>query len=309
MRKLKCAVSSGFVLASLAVPVASAEGAILLGETPPSGGDVGNCLFGLNSSSVLQNSAETGTYIVPPGGGVITEWRHQANAEVQQKMRLRLFTGNGGNSYTAVKESDEVSLVPSVLNVIAVRIPVSGDEILGLGNGDPPYSSGACVYSNTPGVGDNIAASGDHMDPALNTPTNFLQVAGYKINVAAVLEPDADRDGFGDETQDQCPGTAGANQGCPDTDPPETTITKDAPKRIFKSKVKFSFMSDEAGATFECKLKGKGLDRAVKQFNDCTSPRRYKNLDPGRYRFKVQAIDPAGNVDLTPAKDRFRVLD
>ena len=34
-----------------------------------------------------------------------------------------------------------------------------------------------------------------------------------------------------------------------------------------------------------------------------------KRLDPGRHRFKVRAIDPAQNIDATPAKDRFRVVD
>ena len=29
------------------------------------------------------------------------------------------------------------------------------------------------------------------------------------------VEPDADLDGFGDETQDKCQGTAGTNAGCP----------------------------------------------------------------------------------------------
>jgi hypothetical protein len=94
-----------------------------------------------------------------------------------------------------------------------------------------------------------------------------------------------------------------------ETDPPETTITKGAPKRLDTDRVKFRFDSDEAGATFECKLKGKDVRQRIRQFNDCDSPRRYKNLDPGRYRFKVRAIDAAGKVDPTPAKDRFRVVD
>lgn len=94
-----------------------------------------------------------------------------------------------------------------------------------------------------------------------------------------------------------------------DVDPPETTITTNPPKRLEASRARFRFTSAEAGSTFECKLKGGDLKPAVKRFGDCTSPRTYKNLDPGRYGFKVRAIDAAGNVDLTPAGDRFRVLD
>ena len=36
----------------------------------------------------------------------------------------------------------------------------------------------------------------------------------YRLNVTARLEADADQDGFGDETQDACPGVAGSESGC-----------------------------------------------------------------------------------------------
>ena len=75
-----------------------------------------------------------------------------------------------------------------------------------------------------------------------------------------------------------------------------------------KPKVKFKFVSDEAGATFECMLKGKGLDTVVKQFSACSSPRKYSKLDPGRYKFRVRATDAEGNADLTPAKHKFKVV-
>ena len=54
---------------------------------------------------------------------------------------------------------------------------------------------------------------------------------------------------------------------------------------------------------------GKGLDQAVKQFGVCDSPRKYKRLDEGKFKFKVRAIDAAGNADPTPAKDKFKVTD
>ena len=119
-----------------------------------------------------------------------------------------------------------------------------------------------------------------------------------QLSVAATLEPDADADGFGDETQDLCP-TDATRQG--DCTPPETTITKGAPSKTDKSKVKFKFTSSESASTFECKL-----DK--KKFKPCTSPRTVKNLDEGKHRFKVRAIDAAGNVDPSPAKDKFKVV-
>ena len=139
--------------------------------------------------------------------------------------------------------------------------------------------------------------------------------ASGKVFLQADVEPDADGDGFGDETQDQCPALEGPSNGCPatgepppDTDPPDATIIKGAPNKTDKSKVKFKFTSDDPSATFECSLKGRGLDQAVKQFGDCDSPRKYKRLEEGKFTFQVRAFDAAGNVDPSPAKDKFKIV-
>ena len=47
------------------------------------------------------------------------------------------------------------------------------------------------------------------------TATFNPPVANVQIDVAANLEPDADADGFGDETQDRCLGVPGPMDGCP----------------------------------------------------------------------------------------------
>jgi hypothetical protein len=79
-------------------------------------------------------------------------------------------------------------------------------------------------------------------------------------------------------------------------------ITKRAPNKTHKSKVKLKFESSEPDSTFECKAN-------KKQFKPCTSPRKVKKLDEGKHKFKVRAIDAAGNVDPSPAKDKFKVVD
>jgi DNA-binding beta-propeller fold protein YncE len=84
-----------------------------------------------------------------------------------------------------------------------------------------------------------------------------------------------------------------------DTDPPETTITKKPKRRTGKRKAKFKFESDEPGSTFECKLDKKG-------FKPCGPPFK-KKVKRGKHKFKVRAIDPAGNVDSTPAKRKWKV--
>jgi hypothetical protein len=87
--------------------------------------------------------------------------------------------------------------------------------------------------------------------------------------------------------------------GATDSDPPETIIRR---TKVDDDDVKVKFRSDEAGSTFECKL-----DR--RPFRPCTSPRRVRNLDDGRHKFKVRATDAAGNTDPSAARSRFEIED
>jgi lysophospholipase L1-like esterase len=84
-----------------------------------------------------------------------------------------------------------------------------------------------------------------------------------------------------------------------DTDAPETTITKGLPETTHKHHASFKFRSDETGSDFQCKL-----DK--QPFKRCTSPEKVR-LEVGRHKFAVRAIDAAGNVDPTPATDKFKV--
>ncbi len=84
-----------------------------------------------------------------------------------------------------------------------------------------------------------------------------------------------------------------------DADPPETTIDKTPKRKSFKRKAKFAFSSDEAGASFECKL-DKG------QFARCDTSAKFK-VKPGKHTLEVRATDAVGNTDQTPAIAKWKV--
>jgi hypothetical protein len=64
--------------------------------------------------------------------------------------------------------------------------------------------------------------------------------------------------------------------------------------------VSFGFSASEGGSTFECSLDGAA-------FTLCSSPASYSSLGSGVHTFDVRAIDPAGNMDLTPASFSWTV--
>ena len=86
-----------------------------------------------------------------------------------------------------------------------------------------------------------------------------------------------------------------------DTHPPQTTITKAPEAESTKAKAKLKFKSSEPGSSFMCKL-----DKGA--FESCSSPFK-KNVDVGKHKFRVYAIDRAGNRDRSAAKAKFKRVE
>jgi Tol biopolymer transport system component len=84
--------------------------------------------------------------------------------------------------------------------------------------------------------------------------------------------------------------------------PPETTITRAPKRKSERTKARLRFESTEPGSSFEC-----SLDKRT--YRSCESPLTYTRLKVGRHRFRVRAIDSAGNADPIPATARFTVAE
>jgi hypothetical protein len=125
--------------------------------------------------------------------------------------------------------------------------------------------------------------------------------ADVQLDVSAQLEPDADSDGFGDQTQDACPDDQAVQAGAcpiPDTTAPQTALNRKPRKKSTRRRATFAF-SSEAGATFKCSRDGR-------PFSVCTSPLSFR-AKLGRHSFVVFAKDAAGNVDDSPATASWMV--
>jgi hypothetical protein len=85
-----------------------------------------------------------------------------------------------------------------------------------------------------------------------------------------------------------------------DLTPPQTTIDH-GPQTLANSRsATFGFSSSKGGSTFLCSLDG--ATPAA-----CSSPVSFSNLADGSHTFHVQAIDPAGNADPTPASETWTI--
>ena len=95
-------------------------------------------------------------------------------------------------------------------------------------------------------------------------------------------------------------GSHSGTSGCsgprrpPDTDPPDTAISSGPSGTTSSTSASFDFSADESASTFECRIDGGAS-------TTCTSPKAYSSLSAASHTFEVRAIDPAGNVDPTPA--------
>jgi len=234
----------------------------------------------------LTNPAPGG--ITAPSAGVIVRWRMKIGAGAPTNLaRLHTISGN-----TGVAVSDQVP-VPATAGIFEfpTRIPVSAGQALGLDLTD--------VFPNPTMVLSAAGGSFDFWAPELGaTETRAPNSAGLgdQLLINADLEPDADNDGFGDETQDCAPDDASRHDDC---SPPETSIIKGPKHKTRKRRATFEFASSEPGSTFEC-----SLDAGA--FAPCASPDTLK-VKKGKHTFSVRAKDPAGNADGSPASDDWKV--
>jgi hypothetical protein len=202
-----------------------------------------------------------------------------------------------GGSFTAISSSSTREFPDSQMatKTFATRQSIQAGDQIAL-DVSPPGSN---LLINAPSE-----ATWGRWQPPLDDgetrpPTTLLAMESA---FNADVEADADEDGFGDETQDECVGQPGSRNGC-ETTPPETTITKQPRRKLRthkrKRRVKFKFISSEPGSDFRCVIDGEpGVA--------CKSPFK-ERMKRGKHSFEVQAIDAAGNADPTPAIAGFRV--
>ncbi len=161
-------------------------------------------------ATFLQPITGSGNPYTVPLSGIVTSWYFQTGTPTVTDLKLKVARDAGLPSYRIVGESPAGAQVANQINgPYPARFPVAANDTLGIFNGD---STGQCAKASATGFS-YVFANATDVPPgtttAFSTPTTGLQ-----FPIEAFVEADADADGFGDLSQDGCPGISAATGGC-----------------------------------------------------------------------------------------------
>jgi hypothetical protein len=192
--RILIALAGGVALVAPSATAAPAGAATEIGQLAPGSSD--DC--GLTVNTVQATIAGPPSYEVPGPGGVITSWSIKEDVTASMA-RLQLWRPAGGTTFTLVGRSELESTTAGNVSTFTTQIPAEEGALLGLRVATGELSCAFFTGSTGDVVRyDNTGAS----DAALGEMRNLLNATALRLNVSAIVEPDCDGDGFGDETQD-----------------------------------------------------------------------------------------------------------
>jgi Ca2+-binding RTX toxin-like protein len=145
--------------------------------------------------SWFQGVSPNNQFVVPVDG-VITSWSFIGGVTPPSSMKLKVAK-LGVTTLSVVAESGSEHPAANVLNTFSSHVTVHAGEVIGFYFPSP--NNIQCAATGQAGYND-FFASGD-LAPGSNN-VGFTNEVGGHLDLSATLEPDCDKDGLGDETQD-----------------------------------------------------------------------------------------------------------
>ncbi|HEX6714854.1 MAG TPA: hypothetical protein VF066_15795 [Thermoleophilaceae bacterium] len=212
---------------TVAVP-AVAEGATTVGSSLRQRANL--YLRCSSNCTAVQTARPGGAGLSMPSDGVISRWR--VRAATMGSVRLRVMRPEADGGYTAVMAGDWIRLdrphAPGqdVLYEFPARMSVRAGDVIAL---DRDAKAGGIFHS----YGDNTTYAAAEFAPSLRDDALDVKpssnVSGRELLLNADVEKDADGDGFGDESQDNCPTIANDQTDKPCTTPTPESTTPQGP--------------------------------------------------------------------------------
>jgi hypothetical protein len=190
-----------------------------------------------------------------PSSGVLTAVRvRTTGAALTLTVRVLRDTGTA-DTYLNVGPQISVPVTADatadghLTGVTGLRHLIQAGDHLGIGFTNPATYFVASAFSGSSACS-FLAA--DH-PPDTNATYNPAGCGGREPLVGGTVEADADHDGFGDESQDQCPSNASTQGPCPTTTPAPTPAPTPTPKKKCKKKKKKHRSVPASAAKKKCK--------------------------------------------------------
>jgi hypothetical protein len=159
----------------------------------------------------------TNSYTIPYDG-VITAGAFYLGQTIEAGNTVQVQTAHPTGATTGTVASEGTAhpllgLTPSAVHAFAERVPARAGDVLAARFQSSYYIQTTPFFFKTAAPSDLAAVAGATAAGG-NFTTTGSPAAERRLNLEAVLEPDEDHDGYGDASQDLCPGSPIATGAC-----------------------------------------------------------------------------------------------
>jgi uncharacterized repeat protein (TIGR01451 family) len=199
---MKARLALAMVLAALG-PAAAADAATTVGSDLSKAATDTVCAPGVGCTYFTGDGTTGAPVAVAPFDGVIVRWRVKSGSAASA-VALRALRATGGGNYVGVGTSESEQLQQPGTGTFATRLVVKAGDVIGLDN-----ASGAKLFASP------VSTAAYFFAPPLGAFAHMpTKQSSRELLVNADIERDADGDGYGDETQDLCPGDETRHATC-----------------------------------------------------------------------------------------------
>ena len=161
----------------------------------------------LTSPTLVAGSRAAGG-TASPSDGVVVRWRVRAGGTAGPT-KLRVLRPGVGNERTGVGTGPVENPAINAVSTFNVRLPIKAGDNVGI----DIDTSGPNYFNHAVAGNARLAWQPALADGATAAP--FLDQNPREVLINADVEADADNDGYGDESQDDCPTDASTQGACP----------------------------------------------------------------------------------------------
>lgn len=209
------------VVALLATSAAAAPLPVLVGQvgsasTTGSATAAGGCICTV--AQMHEASPTAKSYVFPYDGVLVSSGTYVGNyVEPSDTDTVQVQTVNrtGATTGTVVSEGTTHHLLGLPTNAVSRfydRLPAHAGDVLAARFHDSSFIESTPFFFKATASGDEVEVSSP--TAAAGSLSGSSLVAERRVNLEAVLEPDEDHDGYGDASQDLCPGSPIAISAC-----------------------------------------------------------------------------------------------